>query len=295
MKDLKDYIIESLIYHSGIELNESYGEFEENHAVSSFIANKIDKLYKNGVHKKDFTVYPKQIKDASAYFDELNVHYEVGDEYASGYVYKTDIEIDIYIVIPNDYKIGELQKKIAHEFQHYLEDMILIGKGLKTFEEIFDKDSQYGILYNNARNFKDHTVPQPVRDIRKALYILDKFEQHAFIATLCEEINQLKDKNRSIAKKLSPNEMWDIIKQTDEYKAFISLSEVLSTYKETGFTRNEEIIIKKEWRKMTGKDEQNIGTIIDSLLSKLKKAIKKLNETLPKKICEMLEPSCFSI
>ena len=288
MKELRDYILESILFHCGIELNEEYGEFTENHAVSLYIANKINKLYKKNIYKKEFKVYPKDI-DENVYFNELNISYEVGDQYELGYVYITNEKTDIYIKIPKDYKLGELRKQIAHEFQHYFEDLILIGKGLKSFEEIFDINSEYGMLYHRAKQFSDHRIPSSSRNIRRALYILDKFEQHAFISSLCEQINQLKDKNRELTKKLTPNEIWDIIQKTNEYNAFIELSDILDDYKQNKLPDNELKILKNEWYKLTGKHEQNEETIFNSLLSKLKKAIKKMNNVLPKKIIESIE------
>ena len=295
MKTIKEYLIESLIFHSGIELNESYGEFKENHNVSFYIADKIDKLYKKHIFKKQFKIYKDDIKDIDVYFDVLNIYYDVSDDYITGYVYKTDIEIDIYISIPHNYKFGILRKKIAHEFQHYSEDMILIGKGLRSFEDIFDAESEYGELYNRARDFNNKNIPISSKQLRRAFYILDTFEQHAFMASLCEEINQLKDRNRSLTKKLTPNEMWDIIKKTNEYNAFIELLDIFNQYKENGLSIQEEKILKHEYRVMTKKDEQNLDTIFNSLISKLKRAIKKLNETLPKKICESLNIYNYSI
>lgn len=56
MTDLREYIIASLLFHSGIELNERYGEFEENNCIAIAIANKIDNLYKKKIYKKDFTI-----------------------------------------------------------------------------------------------------------------------------------------------------------------------------------------------------------------------------------------------
>jgi len=288
MKELRDYILESILFHCGIELNEEYGEFKENHAISLYIANKINKLYKKNIYKKEFKVYSKDI-DEDVYFDELNINYEVGDQYELGYVYVTNEKTDIYIMIPKDYKLGELQKKIAHEFQHYFEDLILIGKGLKSFEDIFDINSEYGMLYHRAKQFNDHRIPTSSKNIRRALYILDKFEQHAFVASLCEQINQLKDKNRKLTKKLTPNEIWKIIQKTNEYNAFIELSNILDDYKQNKLPDNELKILKNEWYKLTSKQEQNEETIFNSLLSKLKKAIKKMNNVLPKKIIESIE------
>lgn len=288
MRTLKDYINESLLFHIGIELNEEYGEFKENHAVSMYIANKINKLFKKKIYKKEFNVYAKDI-DEDVYFEKLNIYYEVGEEYQLGYIYQSDVITDIYIVIPNDYKIGELKRQIAHEFQHYFENLILIGKGLKSFEDIFDPDSEYGILYNRSRNFNDHHIPISSRNLRRALYILDKFEQHAFVASLCEEINQLKDKNMSLIKKKSPNEIWEIIQKTDAYKSFIDLVDIFESYKQNILSDKEIKILKREWYNLTGKQEHNEETIFNSILSKLKKAIKKLNNVLPKKIIESLE------
>jgi len=293
MKTFKDYINESLLYHSGIELNEDYGEFGENHAVSLYIANKINKLYKKHIYEKEFKVYANDI-DGNVFFNSLNIYYKVADDYVLSYIYKSDIEIDIYIEIPKDYKFGELRKRIAHEFQHYCEDLILIGKGLKSFEDIFDIDSEYGILYHRAKQFNDYRIPISSRNLRRALYILDKFEQHAFVASLCEEINQLKDKNKTLVKKLSPNEIWNIIKQTNEYTAFIELANIFDKYKQDKLSDNEIEILKKEWYKLTNKNEHNEETIFNSLLSKLRKAIKKLNTVLPKKIIESLDIGLMS-
>lgn len=294
MRSLEEYIIESLIYHSGIELNEDYGEFNENHTVSLYIANKINKLYKKHIYKKEFKVYAKDINE-DVFFDTLNIYYKVSKKYDLAYIYKSDIEIDIYIEIPDDYKLGELRKKIAHEFQHYCEDLILIGKGLKSFEDIFDIDSEYGMLYHRSKQFNDHRIPTSSRNVRRALYILDKFEQHAFISSLCEEINQIKDKNKILVKKLSPQEIWDIIKQTKEYNAFIELANIFDEYKKNKLPEDEINIFKNEWYKLTNKKENNEETIFNSLLSKLRKAIKKLNNVLPKKIVESLDISSISV
>ena len=288
MKNLKEYLLESIIYHCGIELNEDYGEFKENHAVSSCISNKINTLYKKGIKEKEFSIYPKDV-DEDVYFDELNIYYKVSNKYNYGYVYVSDVKTDIYIEVPEDFKLGELRKGIAHEFQHYLEDMIIIGNGLRSFEDIFDQDSEYGMLYNIARNFNDTRIPISSRNIRRALYILDSFEKHAFIAAICEEINQLKDKNRDLDKKLTPSEMFNIIKNTNEYKSFIELIDIFNQYKENGLSDKEEKILISEWNKLTNKKEFNIETIFNSLISKLKKAIKKMNNILPKKIAEELK------
>ena len=288
MTDLREYIIASLLFHSGIELNERYGEFEENNCIAIAIANKIDNLYKKKIYKKDFTIYPKDVR-CDVWFDEINVSYEIGNDWNLGYIYVDNIKTDIYIKVPKGYLIGELRKKIAHELQHYSEDMILIGKGMKSFGSIFNKDSEYGILYNGARNFNDKRIPMSARNLRRALYILDKFEQHAFIASLCEQIRQLKDNNISLIDPITPQEMWNIIKDTDEYKAFIDLANVIEGYKRGNLTKNDEEMIKKDWSNLTNKQENNIETIFNSILSKMRKAIKKLDNVLPKKIAETIE------
>ena len=296
MKTLKDYIIESVLFDIGIELNETNGAFNDTSSVSVYISNKINDLYYNkGVYEKEFTVYRNDILKGDIIFDSLTVKYYIDNSInncIAKYSYVNESTIDIFIICPDNFSVIDLRKIIAHEYHHFSQNLILIGKGLKDFNDIFNKDEKYKELYNTARNFNDRFQPLEIRKLRNALYILDKFELSAFISQLCEEVNILKEQ-RKIHYQITPSDIYNIIKDTDIYKAYINLGMFIDEYKENKLSQEEINNIISEWNNLQKTNIKNSNKIFSQLESRLKKSLKHINQVIPKKIIETLEINCL--
>ena len=296
MKTLKDYIIESVLFDIGIELNETNGAFNDTSSVSVYISNKINDLYYNkGVYEKEFTVYRNDILKGDIIFDSLTVKYYIDNSInkcIAKYSYVNESTIDIFIICPDNFSVIDLRKIIAHEYHHFSQNLILIGKGLKDFNDIFNKDEKYKELYNTARNFNDRFQPLEIRKLRNAFYILDKFELSAFISQLCEEVNILKEQ-RKIHYQITPSDIYNIIKDTDIYKAYINLGMFIDEYKENKLSQEEINNIISEWNNLQKTNIKNSNKIFSQLESRLKKSLKHINQVIPKKIIETLEINCL--
>lgn len=291
MKTLKDYIIESVLFDIGIELNETNGAFDDTSAVSVFISNKIYELYNKSIYDKQFVVNRNEILRGDVIFDSITIKYYIDDNInkcIAKFSYINDKDVDIFIVCPNNFSVIELRKVIAHEYHHFSQNLILIGKGLRDFDDIFNKDEKYRELYNTARNFNDRFQPLEVRKLRNALYILDKFELNAFISQLCEEVNILKEK-RQLDKSITPNEIYNIIKDTDIYKAYINLGIFIDEYKTNNLSQEEINNIISEWNNLQKTNIRNPNKIFKQLENRLKRSFKHINEVIPKKIIETLK------
>lgn len=296
MKTLKDYIIESVLFDIGIELNETNGAFNDTSSVSVYISNKINDLYYNkGIDEKEFTVYRNDILKGDIIFDSLTVKYYIDNSInkcIAKYSYVNESTIDIFIICPDNFSVIDLRKIIAHEYHHFSQNLILIGKGLKDFNDIFNKDEKYKELYNTARNFNDRFQPLEIRKLRNALYILDKFELAAFISQLCEEVNILKEQ-RKIHHQITPSDIYNIIKDTDIYKAYINLGMFIDEYKENKLSQKEINNIISEWNNLQKTNIKNPNKIFRQLESRLKRSLKHINKVIPKKIIETLEINCL--
>lgn len=299
MKSLVEYINNSMLKHIAIELKnydiiyEKYGEYNGCDELASYIIDIINKHNTDN----DILINYNDVKNIdnikfsnlTIKFDDLTSNIEntgylcEKSEYDSNNKLLTNCIIIIpYILLNNNKK---LHMFLEHELQHMFDDCILHIKGFTSLYQIINKNN----MYERSKKFNDTNTKMTTREVRLALYILNNYEQRAFIAQLCDEIRKIKKQYFSDKEinSLNATLIYNMTKDLEIYRAYENVSRILNRYYTNHLYKNEILDIENEWYEMTG-NEKNIEQIIKYIEKRLNKIKNKLESVIPKKIAEEL-------
>lgn len=248
--------------------------------------NNLDKDIE--IYRKDF---PNNIRE-SVFFEKLTLSINKLEN-KSGYLYsETDFNegvlksIKISIQYKFSKRINDCTSIIAHELTHAYGDYIMLCNGFTSFYDIFIDDN-YDKYYNTIRDFNDYSIPNNLKQIRLSLYVLNRYERNGFISQICSEINRMKEEKQiKQFDKVLLDYIYENIKETDIYKSFMTLSNVIISYKNNYLSKKEIEIIEDEWEN-NYHQKMTISKIIKKLEFILRKTKQKIDTILTKKIyCE---------
>lgn len=302
MKTIEKFLKESMLKHVAIELSnedyiyEVYGEYDGCKELADYICNKID------FSKDKFNIKVKydEVKDIqNIVFDELEIDF-IKDSNESGYIPEKTTLINenkrfgyVYIHINDISKsLHSNHSMIEHELTHIFDDFMLQSKGLGSFLDLFIKDSRY----SKSKEFNDHTVHPDVRELRRIFYLLNPYEENAFIAQLCNEIREIKDSYKSDIKDYKyASLIYNMTKDLDIYKAFEHISILIMEYENDELSEKDKKRILDEWNKLSSIKATTISQVFKKISVNYDKIKRKLESIIPKKICEDYLQSKYSI
>lgn len=293
MKTIKQFLKESMLRHIAIELSnedyiyEAYGEYDGCKELADYICSLID------FSKDTFNIKVKydDVKDISnIVFDELEIDFTKNAN-ESGYIPKMTTPINknkrfgyAYIHISDISKSNHSNHSvIEHELTHLFDDFVLQSKGLSSFLDLFANNEQYV----RSKNFKDHTVHPDVRELRRMFYLLNPYEENAFISQLCDEIREIKNSYKSDLKDYKyASLIYNMAKDLDIYKSFEHISILIMEYENGELSETDKERILDEWNKLSSIKANNVNQVFKKISSNYDKIKRKLESIIPKKICE---------
>lgn len=279
------FLNEKFITHICLETNDSflitekYGIIDDINELSFVVFNQLKSEF-NQKENGSFILKKKRIK--KLFIEELKIVWKKSNINEANYKFNNEIST-IELQINN---INKIRSIIVHELHHLYDDLILISKGFEGFSKRYSSLSQYGNLYLNSKQFNVHNISFSTREFRNAVYMLDDYETNAFISQLCLEIEEIKKRNNLSnirQNKLSSQEIYNIIKETEIYKAFVNIGNFLDKWKNNKLDKFDTKFIQQDL------NDNNIDKICKKLEHKYIKTLNKLSSIIPKKIAESFE------
>ena len=309
MQSLEEYLNNSLIKHIAIELKdkdivyEKYGEYDGCEDLSKYIYDEL----KN--HKfENIKIYYKDVKHIeNICFDELDIifiennhigsaTYFIPTNESNNFLRQYNLDTDISKYSTINQKTLRFEKAIIiieyskirnnnivhilnHELNHLYTDYQLQLKGINSFFDIFSNDS-----YKKYTNYVHIKKPLEIKQLKNALYLFNQYEQNAFISQLCSEIRNIK-KSYDLIDINSANQIYDIIKSLDIYKAYMNIANFINDYDNNTLTKKEINNIIDEWKNIYN-ETLSIDKIFKKLKNKFIKKKRKIESIITKKIIE---------
>lgn len=310
MKNIEEYLKESLLQHIALELKkqdiiyEKFGEYDGCEELTNYIINQLKKI-----NYKNISISYNDVKDINnIVFDNLHIIFNESNNNVANYIipvqedsellnkyhlnpnYKEYSVIDkntnrfsncIIIIETNSFRNNSLESLLEHELTHLFNDYKIQSIGLTSFFDIFNNDS-----YKRTKEYNQHKHPFRANQIENALYLMNEYEKNAFISQLCSQIRSLK-KNDEYYKnnKLDANKIYNAVKELDIYKAYINIGNFINDYDNNALTKNEQNEIIEEWEAIY-KERLTINQIFKKLKQKFIKTKQKIESIIPKKIAE---------
>lgn len=297
MKTLKEYLEQSLLQHIAIELQEDdpiyekYGLYDGCKDLASFLVLKI----KQNINKEEICIQFDELTGIdNIIFNKLYINLINSDEIIAEYDldqppiidYNTKrfdkCRINIYGMNSNfGTKWKQLEYILEHELTHIYNDYKLQIKSLKSFLDIFQNDDAYSksksYIYDTNKNFANL--------IKKSIYLLNNYEQNAFIAQFIGQIGDIKKEYLKTHKQVDANQFLKEIKQIDIYKEYETIGWMIQLYDNHRLFKRDIESIKNEWFLVTGQ-QLDIDKIFNIIKKKFVKFKNKIESYIPKKIAE---------
>ena len=314
MKSLTEYINESMLKHVAIELMdydliyEKYGLYEGCDELIKFIMNKLSKL--NNFDNNPLEILYDDVKHIeNIVFDKLIIKSSASNIKKSSASYNPkppkyienlcnnpeDIQyknpetkrfnkVEIYLFI---YGSSQLTKSmLAHELTHMYNDYLIRSICKGSFVELFNTYS-----YKESKKFNDNYKPKTVveKELERALYMLNEYEKNGFIASLSQEIEDIKNAyGNKMFNSIEASEIYKSIKCTEIYKNYMEIGKYIENFYNDNLTKFQKDRLLNRWNEIFDDNKTTLNSIFSILNKKFLKLKKKLESTLPKKIAEAL-------
>ena len=296
---LSDYTNDLFLYHIDLEfsknINEKYGLSDICKELSNIVCNRLLKLIKSNKNIEEVKFNKIQHNIHNLFCDEIIFKCSISKNETTA-DYKTNEKHIVIILNLNETDIHnnkwiKIQSIILHELVHIYNNLLIIQKGFSEFKNIYSRESKYGLMYQNSKDFSLPYNPVTIKQFKHRIYLLDKYETNAFINQLCFEIENIKEKlnfnaiDRNI---ITTNEVYKIVKELDIYKSFMTLSNFIEKIEKNEIEDYEKkYIIKNVFANKISSSELN--NIFKNLKTKYLKVLNKLTSIIPKKIAESLK------
>lgn len=284
-----------LVEHLKININyttmllEKYGLFDGCKNIVSIIVNDIKDKFRDNKRYFDLVYTAKDFEGIkNVFFSELIIkcHY-VRMQYSEGeYLGKEDnikdgkldnVTIDITYT---DLDWKSLAVTMTHELTHAFEDWNRSRKeGVKTLKDI--ETLTYKNAVDNLTGFNDS-----VENIKKLvafyIYLGNKSELNAYIASFSEEVNSLKAKF-DLTKQDVIKEALKIIRNTTAYRKYKELDKAI-----TNIDKFDNRIIRNAYNDIAN-ENKTASQIKKEMKSNWRRIMNKLNSTIPKIVCDFID------
>lgn len=314
MNSLTQFINESMLKHICIELRnnniiyEKYGLYKGSKELAEYIYSKLSK----DKYSNELTISYDEVKHIdNIVFDRMIViRLHEGEE--EGYSPNKDTKInkgtgrfeEVILKIKFDsdiYLKDKIENVMIHELTHLYNDYKIQLSTVKSLYKLVSNDKIY-------QNSKKHVILKrgPLAQFMRAIYYLNPYEQNAFMASLTDNIERIKEKfakhkDQSDRKDLGVSKIFKVIKSSEIYQNYQNVVLYIELW-DNGRISDEEIRnIESDWSKMFH-ENINANEIFKKLKERIKYVKRKLEIMLPKKIIESIErpfcmtyPSSFSL
>lgn len=310
MRDIKEYLKESLLQHIAIELKkqdiiyEKYGEYDGCEDLVNYIINKLKesnyqniiisyndiKHINNIVFDNLYIVFNESDKNTANYIIPVQEDKSLLNQYHLNTDYKTYSTINketnrfsncLIIINCHSFRNNSLESLLTHELTHLYNDYKIQSIGLTSFFDIFNND-----LYKRTKEYNQHKHPFRASQIEHALYLFNEYEKNAFISQLCVEIRELKQHDEYYKdNKLDANKVYNAVKELEIYTSYMDIGNLINDYDNNALTKREQNEVINEWE-IIYKEKLNINQIFKKLKQKFIKTKQKIESIIPKKIAE---------
>lgn len=305
MKTLAQYIQESMLKHIALEIQdndiiyEKYGLYDGCKELINFIIDKLQniknfnkiEIFYNDVSDINNIVFDKLIISFKHKNDALEAAYQPKDITTQKINEKTKRFNQVNILFrlntesPTILYSPSLKAIIGHELTHIFNDYRIQSICKGSFVKLFNTNE-----YKLSKQFNvSKSRPTVERELERALYMLNEYEKNGFIASLAEEIEEIKQAyGGKIENLIDANTIYSSIKGTAIYKSYMEIGRYINNYYTDNLTRFEKEKIIEHWNEIFNDNKTNLESIFKILSNKFFKLKRKLESTLPKKIAEEL-------
>ena len=228
------------------------------------------------MHKKDFEGIP------NIFFERLHLKVDLtkdsGGSYVGNFSTLGDNMLFDCVTIEINVGLAEVEKYLMHELLHAYQDWQMQLKGIKRF--VLDRDSLYSKIMKPTKQYYE-TVLSAI------LYYTLKSELNAYCAQLSGELKTIKDTIES------PNDMVKALKQTDSYRGYSLLLNIVNRYDRNELSKEEIDIVTNKCNEILNKS-RNAEETFKFLKKRLESSIRKLDNIIGKLCTENLNCSYFT-
>ena len=291
MKNLQEYLIESLYNHICCEMNSNY-KFYEKFGIPEFV-EKSTKEICDCISKyvDDISNIPEHINfDIDDVNIKLNIE-NVSKNVIANYDFEnTDYKNSIITINLNIYKndkfflldnFDSIESIIQHELLHAYEDLKRYESGKKLFSNIIDDSYTKSFYYVKYSKNKYNNI------VSNIIYFLNDEERNAYFSQLKGDIlESIKHLNMSTSN-FSYNKLIQDIKDKPLWERYFEIGlfiEKLINNELTGYYKE---FVYKEYNNINNSNFSD-SYINKQLINKWKRFKNKFEQLVPKIICELL-------
>lgn len=300
MKQLKDFIIDTdsnivedyidynILQHLAIKYKENhvysrrrvilekYGIYNGCEELANFIYKEVKKKgmdYQYTFDRNDLKSFP------NIFFNKIIIDIDCSSNDGGEYIDNDSLNDDLLFdevninIYQYENNISEVKEILMHELTHAYNNYMMILKGDEGY-----LNTAKSLLYKNIQKQSDNTNEYL---IKKALYLLLGYERNAFFGEIKAELEQHKDKIKG------PYDALNVLKNSKVYKAYKKLDREINAYFNGSLLDKNIKEIEDAYYEITH-EKKTANQIFKTLRSLSKKALKKLDNQLPKLCIENL-------